>query len=481
MRRVGLVLTGLGAFLIVFALLMPTWVNGRVIKFPLNEYISVNLTDDNASYFSPAKLSEQTGVSVEATQTLKGNAAAGSSSTAVWNQFTYVYDQTNKLPIQQTTRTFAFDRRTAQLVNCCGASVNGDQSVKQSGYVGLVLPIGTEKKTYPVFIPDVKKAVPFVYAGTDGVNGTQAYRFVANIPATQNGTQTVPGSLVGQSASSVTLPQFFESQITFWIDPVTGALVNVTQKEKLTLRDSSGAQALQLFNANLAATPDSVDRLVAQDNNELTKASLVGTLLPLLSGILGAILLVVGLLMARRPREDVEAGPSARSPELAAAEPAEDAGRRAGEAPLVPGLDDEPREAAPAEGSQAEKAEGEAAKPETVQAEAEAAKPEPPAAEEEAARAGEPAEAPKAEAAAESNAKAKAETRAAEAKTEAPAADATGDRATAEAAGDRAEAAGDEAPTAEIPASTAAEAKADSAAADDAAAAKPRRGGAHRR
>jgi len=77
----------------------------------------------------------------------------------VWNQFTYVYDQTNKLPIQQTTRTFAFDRRTAQLVNCCGANVNGDQSVKQSGYVGLVLPIGTEKKTYPVFIPDVKKAV----------------------------------------------------------------------------------------------------------------------------------------------------------------------------------------------------------------------------------------------------------------------------------------------------------------------------------
>ena len=471
MRRVGLVLTGLGACLIVFALLMPTWVNGRVIKFPLNEYISVNLTDANASYFSPAKLSEQTGVSVEATQTLKGNAAAGSSSTAVWNQFTYVYDQTNKLPIQQTSRTMAFDRRTAQLVNCCGANVNGDQSVKQSGYVGLVLPIGTEKKTYPVFIPDVKKAVPFVYAGTDGVNGTQAYRFVANIPPTQNGTQTVPGSLVGQSASSVTLPQFFESQITFWIDPVTGALVNVTQKEKLTLRDSSGAQALLLFNANLVATTDSVDRLVAQDNNELTKASFVGTLLPLLSGILGVILLVVGLLMARRPRGDVETGPSARSPELAAAEPAEDAGRPAAEASLVPGLDDEPRAAAQAEATRAEKAEGEAAKPEAVQAEAEAARPEASAAEEEAAKAGAPAEAPKAEAAAESNAEARAETPAAEAKAEANA------ETKAEA---KAEANADEAPTAEIPAATAAEAKADSAA-DDASAAKPRRGGAHRR
>ena len=449
MRRVGLVLVGLGVCLIVFALLIPTWVSSRVIKFPLNEYASVNLTDSNASYFSPAKLAEQTGVSVEATYTIKGNAAAGSSSTAVWNQFVYVYDQTNKLPIQQTSRTFAFDRRTALLVDCCGANVNGDSSVKQTGYVGIVLPIGTEKKTYPVFVPDVKKPVPFVYSGIAAVGGTEAYRFVANIPPTQNGTQTVPGSLVNQSASSVTLPQFFQAQITYWIDPVTGALLNVTENEKLTLRDSTGAQALLLFNANLVATTDSVDRLVALDNSQLTKMSLVGTLLPLLSGIVGLILLVVGILVGRRPRQDVEAAPSARSPELAAAEPAEDAS-------LVPGLGDEPHEAAQpeatqAEATQAEKAEGE-------KAEAEAAQPDASTAGEEAPKAEATAEPAQAEAAAEANGEAKAETPA-EAK---------------------AEATGDEAPTAEIPAATAAE-PSDAAAADEASAAKPRRGGAHRR
>src|SRR6185312_9252856 len=381
MRRVGLVLVGLGACLIVFALLIPTWVSSRVIKFPLNLYVSVNLTDSNASYFSPAKLAEQTGVTVEATQTIKGNAAAGSSSTAVWNQFTYIYDQTNKLPIQQTSRTMAFDRRTAQLVNCCGANVNGDSSVKQSGYVGIVLPIGTEKKTYPVFVPDVKKPVPFAYAGVDAVSGTEAYRFVANIPPTQNGTQTVPGSLVNQSASSVTLPQFFQAQITYWIDPVTGALLNVTENQKLTLRDSTGTQALLLFDAYLVATTDSVDRLLAIDNNQVSRASFVNTLLPLLSAMAGLILLVVG----RRPRQDAEAAPSARSPELAAAESAEDVGRGGADASLVPGLDDEPREAAQPEAAQAEKAEGE-------KAEAEAAKPEASAAAEEAPKAEAPAE-----------------------------------------------------------------------------------------
>jgi hypothetical protein len=461
MRRVGLVLVGLGVGLIVFALLIPTWVSGRVIKFPLNLYVSVNLTDSNASYFSPAKLAEQTGVTVEATQTIKGNAAAGSSSTAVWNQFTYIYDQTNKLPIQQTSRTMAFDRRTAQLVNCCGANVNGDSSVKQSGYAGIVLPIGTEKKTYPVFVPDVKKAVPFAYAGIDAVGGTEAYRFVANIPPTQNGTQTVPGSLVNQSGSSVTLPQFFQAQITYWIDPVTGALLNVTENQKLTLRDSTGAQALLLFDANLVATTASVDRLLAIDNDQVSRASFVSTLLPLLSAMAGLILLVVGFFVGRRPRQDAEAAPSARSPELAAAESAEDAGRAGTDASLVPGLDDEPREAAQPDAAQAEKAEA-------AGAEAEAAKPEASTAAEEAPKAEAPAEPARAEAAAEANGEAKAETPAAE----------------ASAAEAKAETAGDEAPTAEIPAATAEQADAadaDAAGADEGSAAKPRRGGAHRR
>ena len=210
-RGVGLVLAGLGTCLIVFAVLMPTWVTGKVLKFPLNEYATVILTDPNATYFSPAKLTELTGVNMEATYTIKGNAAAGSSSTAVWNQFIYVYDQTNKLPFQTMTRTFAFDRRTALLINCCGSNVNGDSSIEQRGYVGYVLPIGTKKQTYDVFDTNLNKPVPFAYAGIGHVDGTQAYKFTENIPPTQNGTQTVPGSLVDQSAASVTLPQYYEA------------------------------------------------------------------------------------------------------------------------------------------------------------------------------------------------------------------------------------------------------------------------------
>ena len=373
-RRVGLVLAGLGTCLIVFAVLMPAWVSSKVLKFPLNEYATATLTAGNVSYFSPTKLTEFTGVNMEATYTIKGNAAAGSSSTAVWNQFIYVYDQTNKLPFQTMTRTFAFDRRTAQLIDCCGANVNGDSSVEQTGIVGYVFPIGTKKQTYDVFDTNLNKPMPFTFAGTNTVNGIQAYRFEENVAPTQNGTQVVPGSLVGESQASVVLPQYYEMRLTYWIDPDTGALLNATEHERLTLRNSQGAQALLLLDANLAMTPTSVNGLVALDNTQRSKMSLVTTILPLVTGILGVIGLIVGILLSRR-REDVEGGASATSAELAAAEP-EDADRSAQSATrpsLVPGLDDEPHEAP---------AESPAVKQETAEPEAEA---EPEAAELEAA------------------------------------------------------------------------------------------------
>ena len=34
---IGLILAGLGAFLIAVAVLLPTWVVGQVVKFPLSE------------------------------------------------------------------------------------------------------------------------------------------------------------------------------------------------------------------------------------------------------------------------------------------------------------------------------------------------------------------------------------------------------------------------------------------------------------
>jgi len=339
---IGVVLTGLGAFLILVAILLPTWVSGHVVKFPLNEYETATLTASNASYFSTSSLSEKSGVTLEATYTIKGDASKGNSSTAVWDEYSYVYDLTNHQAVQEMTRTFAFDRRTGQLVNCCGASLNGDTTVRQTGLVGYVFPIGAQKQTYQVYDTTLKRPMPFTYSGTTTVDGVLAYEFVENVAPVQIAALSVPGSFVGSTAAVVKAPEFDELHLIYYVDPDTGALLDVDEYQALTLHNpATGATALVLFSADLIATPASVRQIVSLDSSGRNELALLETILPLALGISGGVALLAGIFLGRKPR-----GPQAASvvPDTsagAAAEPAYDefAGVR-------PSLDDGTQEAA---------------------------------------------------------------------------------------------------------------------------------------
>ncbi len=303
---IGLILAGLGAFLILVAVLLPTWVVGQVLKFPLSESETATLEASNASYFSVTALRERTGVTLRATYTITGDASAGNSSTAVWNQTSDVYDVTNHAQVQQMTRRLAFNRRTGQLVDCCGASVNGDKSVRQTGLVGYVFPIGTQKQTYQVYDTTLKKTMPFVYSGTATVDGIGVYEFVESVAPTQIASVTLPGSYVHSSAASVTIGEFDAEHLIYYVDPETGALVDVNELQSTTLRTSATAPpALVGLNADLIATPASVTQIVGLDRNGRNELTLIETILPIVLGILGGVALLAGVFLSRRRHEDM--------------------------------------------------------------------------------------------------------------------------------------------------------------------------------
>jgi hypothetical protein len=241
------------------------------------------------------------------TSTVKGDAAAGSSSTAVWNEFTYLYDVTNRATFQFSSRRFAFDRRTAELVNCCGASVDGNAGIRQSGLVGFLWPMGTQQKTYQVFDPALNQPRPARFAGTATIDGIRVYRFVEHVPSTQSGSQTLPESLVGMPGqSSVTLPEYYTATNTFWVDPRTGAQLNTSENEKLTLEDSTGAQRLLLLDASLTFTPQSVHTVVGLDRSGRSELAWLETIIPLVCGLAGVVALITGIVLARPRRDDGE-------------------------------------------------------------------------------------------------------------------------------------------------------------------------------
>jgi Porin PorA len=310
MRRVtGLILVVLGIILIAAAIVLPTYVSGQIVKFPLNESTTATLAGTGVSYFSQTKLTPKTGVSVRATYTIKGDAAAGTSSTAVWNQTASVQDVTNNLPVSTQTRRFAFDRHTAVLVNCCGANVNGNRAVHQTGIVGYVFPMGTQKQTYQVFDTTLNRAVPFTYSGTADIHGIQTYIFTENVSPTKVTSVTVPGAFFHLQAKTVTLPELYQIHLVYWVDPQTGALLNVNENEKVTLQNpATGGTVAVLFDGDLVATPATVTEVVNLDSSGRTELSLLNTIIPIAAGIAGALSLIAGLvLLVRKPRQNTDA------------------------------------------------------------------------------------------------------------------------------------------------------------------------------
>ena len=59
------------------------------------------------------------------------------------------------------------------------------------------------------------------------------------------------------------------------------------------------------FNADLIATPASVSQIVGLDRSGRSELTLIETILPLVFGIVGAVALLAGIFLGRRPHGDM--------------------------------------------------------------------------------------------------------------------------------------------------------------------------------
>jgi hypothetical protein len=298
-RGLGVTLTGLGAFFIVLAVLFRFYLPGQVIKFPLNEYSVSTVIGHNMTYLSTSTGQEVSGATVRATSTVQGDVAAGSSSTAVWNQVVATFDITTSnhpgVLLGYSTQRQAFDRRTGVLQNCCGAEV-GSKKVHVSGQ-GFLFPLNTQKQNYQVFNTTTLKPETYRYMGTATTSGESTYKFTEVINHQQIGSQTLPGSLVHIKQTSVTLPEFLTSNNTFYVDPITGTPIKAVENDQITLANpTTGTTALVLEAGTLTSTQTSINSAIRIANNAHLEISLIQTIGPLVAGLLGLVLLIFGIV-----------------------------------------------------------------------------------------------------------------------------------------------------------------------------------------
>ena len=323
-RGIGIVLIGLGVFLVVLGALLRFTVVPAVAKAPLSpgeDTGGVTQTDQAgvaAKLFDPGTLSERTDVPLTVTRFARGDvparqtAEAKAADLAVYDTFQRVEDNAGVVVLANTSR-FAFNRVTSEMSNCCGANLDGE-NVQMSGIVPLKFPMFTEAKNYPYFDTSLNSAVDAVYQGQEELDGLPVYKFVVTVEPTEIGTIEVPGDLVGSPDPSYVAPQYYANVLTLYVEPLTGAIVKGDSVQKQTLRGPDGTDQVTIIDAVIGTTPQEAADGIAYAKSQSALIALLNNTVPLVGLVLGLILIVVGVLLvatSKKRQDGAHAGGSA--------------------------------------------------------------------------------------------------------------------------------------------------------------------------
>jgi DUF3068 family protein len=304
--RIRPILAGLGAFLMASGLLLRFYAAPRLIAAPVSFYSTVTLADPHASYFDQSTLTARHNVTLTFDETIRGDAAASTGTITVWDLFTVLADLKRNVQLNSAFQRSAFNRRTGELTNCCGASVNEDTRVRQDGIAAVKWPVSTRTTTYQVYDLNTERAWPAVYSGTARVQGLLTYRFSQRIPPTV--VQQLPGvptALLGLPGTShnVVANRTFQASNTFWVDPRTGAPVDVEERILSVLQGPGGQGRLVVAKADLKMTPASQHSLAALARQDAVVITILRQTGPLGGLFLGLILILAGTVpFPRLPR-----------------------------------------------------------------------------------------------------------------------------------------------------------------------------------
>ena len=315
-RPVGLVLIGLGAFFLTLAPLVRFYVADQVVVAPLNQYQVTLLESKNVTYFDQAELKTKTGVTLLAKNTVRGDVRAneGDNDIAVWDSTTNIYDQAKPdKPVQIQGFRIAFDRRTGVLVNCCGVNVDGDNTVRMSGY-GLLFPLANvQKRDYPFFDTTTKQSAPMQFGEIEKVHGLSTYRFTQTIPLTKTAAldTKLPAKMLGlpEDAGDQKVDRYTEAYNTVWVDPRTGIPVKHRKNIRSTVQTADGKGKMIVAQADLVSVDKDQKAMVYTANAKALQIDMVRSYIPAGAIFFGLILLFVGgfLGLARREPPPIEA------------------------------------------------------------------------------------------------------------------------------------------------------------------------------
>lgn len=302
-RSVGLVLLGIGAFAVVAALAVQMVLVPRLVVLPLDQQGSSVATGTGVTVFYPGDLEQRSGVTVRAGRDVIGDPQApdANDDVAVWTATAAITDSAGAL-VSVTEDRVCLDRRTAVAVQPCASErLNGDNRVRHTG-LSYTFPFGTEQRDYDLFDTSTKEAFPARFAGEEEIEGLTVYRFEQTVPETVIAQTEIPGQLAGGAqGTNVLADRVYSNTRTVWVEPTSGAIVKGQEEQRQYFRGPDGATGVTLIDGTLAFDEATVAAGLDRARAASSRITMIGTVLPLVLGIVGVLAILAGGVLALRP------------------------------------------------------------------------------------------------------------------------------------------------------------------------------------
>jgi hypothetical protein len=299
----GLVLAAAGALLVVVGVLVHFYAVPKLAVAPVDEHMVTHLEAKNATVFNPdpsVLKASVTDLQVTARITGDANAVAHAPDhVVVWVNATTV--KASWGVVQQNVERAATDDRTGAAVNFGDnwfESTAGQKvPVKRTGQI-YKFPFDTQKQSYQYWDNTVNAAVTAKFTGTTVRNGVAEYVFQYTVPPTVVGSQELPASLLGLTGAAVNADSYYQMHTTFYIEPVTGAVMNQVNDTKTWF--SYAGHDLTTMQGTVAFTPKQIQDMVDLLGSQPALLSMVSGLLPWIVVVLGLLMIVFGRALVER-------------------------------------------------------------------------------------------------------------------------------------------------------------------------------------
>lgn len=309
-RLLGPILVGIGAFLVVTGLLARFYAYPALAVAPMDQNSVTKLEAKGATILDLSTLKEVTTDMSVVNRTVgdvKASEDAG-DGTVVWAGTTSYRDQIGNIRSRSAER-YAFDAHTGEAINCCGSfeeTTDGErEEVKRSGQISKY-PFGTEEKDYKFWDSTVGQAVTTKFVKEDEIDGLKVYEFKYEVPTTTVGTREIPASLIGRTGDAIEVEIQYSTVTQHWVEPVTGAVIDRVSDTQNTLA-IDGETVITTSGGVFSYTDAQVKTNVDDFKSKASSLQMVKSTVPLVGGILGLLLILGGVLLTRRQRNEAPA------------------------------------------------------------------------------------------------------------------------------------------------------------------------------